>query len=126
MKRIAGAWILFCIFAIPEIVEMTAGPGIGPEICETVPIVKIFPTRNVSSGLRKIPAEYFPNPLLFFSTAPPESLVLLPGIGPVIADRISELRRSNGHFQTWEDLLLVRGIGGRTVSKLRELSRSKG
>jgi competence protein ComEA len=44
-------------------------------------------------------------------------LTLLPGIGPTLARRIVEFRRTKGKFQSPRDLLGVRGIGPKTLAK---------
>ena len=43
----------------------------------------------------------------------------LPGIGPVLAQRIVDWRTENGPFQTAEDLLQVEGIGPATLENLQ-------
>jgi len=48
-----------------------------------------------------------------------EELELLPGIGPVKADRIVRWREEHGQFHSLEDLLGVNGIGPKTVARLR-------
>ena len=50
--------------------------------------------------------------------ATPSQLDSLPGIGPVIAERIIRFREDNGPFKRIEDLMNVRGIGERTFLKL--------
>lgn len=45
----------------------------------------------------------------------------LPGVGPVIAERIVAYRAENGPFQTVEDLLDVPGIGEAKLANLRAL-----
>jgi len=49
------------------------------------------------------------------------ALVGLPGVGPVLAERILEDRARNGPFRSVEDLRRVRGIGERTLERLRDL-----
>ena len=48
-------------------------------------------------------------------------LVELPGVGPVLAERIVAHREANGPFQTVEDLLDVPGIGEAKLSAIRDL-----
>lgn len=48
-------------------------------------------------------------------------LETLPGVGPVLAERIVAYREQNGPFSTVEDLLGVSGIGERTLEELRPL-----
>ncbi|MEM9661746.1 MAG: ComEA family DNA-binding protein [Planctomycetota bacterium] len=55
------------------------------------------------------------------NTATAEELDLLPGIGPVYAQRIVEERAANGHFTSTDDLQRVRGIGPKTAAKLGPL-----
>ena len=52
---------------------------------------------------------------------PAERFALLPGIGPVLADRIVETRRREGGIRELEDLLKVPGIGPRTIEAFRDL-----
>ncbi len=45
----------------------------------------------------------------------------LPGIGPVIAQRIVDYRETKGPFETVEDLLDVPGIGEAKLASIRDL-----
>lgn len=47
----------------------------------------------------------------------------LPGVGPVLAQRIVTYREENGHFREVEDLLGVPGIGESKLASLRDLVR---
>ncbi len=47
-------------------------------------------------------------------------LEALPGVGPVLADRIAAFRDANGPFETVEDLLDVPGIGEGKLAALRD------
>lgn len=53
------------------------------------------------------------------NTARAEDLTIIPGIGPVTAERIVEFRESKGRFTSPESLLGVKGIGPATLEKMR-------
>ena len=48
-----------------------------------------------------------------------QELQSLPGIGPVLAQRILDWRKQNGPYKRLEDLLLVRGIGTGRFEKIK-------
>ena len=54
------------------------------------------------------------------NTADADELDALPGIGPVLAQRIIDWRTANGPFTSPEDLLQVSGIGQTTLDGLRD------
>jgi competence protein ComEA len=58
-------------------------------------------------------------PVVNINTAGPEELMLLPRIGPSVAERILEFREKNGRFKATEDLLLVRGVGEKTFELIK-------
>lgn len=62
------------------------------------------------------PTPKFP---LDLNTATAEQLEAIPGIGPVLAQRIVEYRRLNGRFQSVDDLLQVQGIGQKRLERMR-------
>lgn len=45
----------------------------------------------------------------------------LPGIGPVMAERIVALRKERGRFRKLEELMEVKGVGDRTFARLKPL-----
>jgi competence protein ComEA len=63
-----------------------------------------------------------PTPLNI-NTANAEALQALPGIGPLLADRIVADREAHGPFRTPEDLLRVPGIGPKRWERIRPLVR---
>jgi len=54
------------------------------------------------------------------NTATSEELQTLNGVGPSIAGKIIDYRKSNGYFKTIEELKNVKGIGDKTFEKLKE------
>ncbi|MFW6174685.1 MAG: helix-hairpin-helix domain-containing protein [Chloroflexota bacterium] len=59
--------------------------------------------------------------LVDLNTASQAALEALPGIGPVLAERIIAWRETNGKFQSLDDIANVRGIGPKTTEGLRGL-----
>jgi len=58
--------------------------------------------------------------LIDINQASAKELQALPGIGPVLAQRIIEERNRIGKFSSIEDLLRVKGIGKKKLAMLRE------
>ncbi len=101
----------------------------------------IYPSRNSVSLTRDLPSSTSPRkptqdptvdlgsyqdaPLAFLSRAPADSLQLLPGIGPVLANRIIDARSGKRLFTSWSDVREVRGIGTKTIARLQALASSE-
>jgi competence ComEA-like helix-hairpin-helix protein len=99
-------------------------PGIGPARVERLrPVLENPETRagerprtdTPRSGSRKT----VPVRPLNLNVAIPAELCNLPGIGPVLADRIVAERTARGPFRDVEDLKRVKGIKDKTLEKLR-------
>lgn len=54
------------------------------------------------------------------NTASSKDLTIIPGIGPVTAERIIDYRNEHGEFSSYEELLEVRGIGPKTLATIKE------
>jgi len=54
------------------------------------------------------------------NSATSSELEQLPGVGPVLAERIASFREENGPYETVEDLLDVSGIGEAKLESLRD------
>lgn len=54
------------------------------------------------------------------NTATSEELQQVPGIGPVTADKILQMRKSYGPFKSVDDLRAIRGIGPKRLEKMRK------
>lgn len=65
-------------------------------------------------------------PVVLMNRAGVEQFQTLPGIGPVLAQRIVAFREEHGPFKTVEDLLLVKGIGEKRFTEIKPLVRVSG
>lgn len=59
-------------------------------------------------------------PCISINHANIESLMLINGIGPKMAERIVEYRGKHGYFQTIEAIKNVKGIGDKTFEKMKD------
>jgi competence protein ComEA len=66
--------------------------------------------------------EHAPSPL-DLNTADASVLERLPGLGPVLAQRIVAYREAHGPFRSAEDLARVSGLGEKRLARLRPLVR---
>ena len=56
---------------------------------------------------------------LDLNAADERALESLPGVGPVLANRIVEHRRVHGRYRSVDELRAVRGVGPRLIERLR-------
>jgi competence ComEA-like helix-hairpin-helix protein len=70
----------------------------------------------VLSGAAKKP----PLKPININSASSEELQQVPGIGPVTAEKILQMRKSYGAFKSVDDLLAIRGIGKKRLEKMRK------
>jgi competence protein ComEA len=55
------------------------------------------------------------------NSASSDDLQKLPQIGPKVAQRIIDFRKTNGPFKKAEELMKVQGIGEKIFAKLKDL-----
>ena len=109
--RVWGAWFVFAALAMPSLLRV-----------DLLGRVDRIPPRAHS-----LPASFGSDPLHYLSTAPADSLQLLPGIGPVLAARVVGARSGKRPFTSWDDLRLrVSGIGEKTVGRLKRAAEDPG
>ena len=65
-----------------------------------------------------VPAAIWP---LNINTATAEQFDQLPGIGPVLAQRMVDYRQANGGYRAVEELLKVNGIGDAKLTEILDL-----
>lgn len=137
MRRAVGAMIVVVLLGARHIpgafesarapVPPAPGPSAvpAPSAAES-PAAPAHPAESAAprpaSARIAVPASFRDAPLAFLSRAPADSLDLLPGIGPVLARRITDARRDRGPFTSWDDVVAVRGIGPRTIDRLKALT----
>jgi len=80
---------------------------------------KAVSTRTGSSNASKAPRTPERIPRLDLNRAGSAELQQLPGVGPVLANRIVSHRNLHGRFDKYEDLDDVKGIGAKMLEKLR-------
>lgn len=86
-------------------------------------IVGVFGVVLLAAGAAiAAPAEGVVN----INTADADALMLLPRVGPSVAERIVEFRQKNGKFKSVEDLMLVRGVGEKTFELIRPYLATSG
>lgn len=99
-KRVERVLLLLTILlAVYTLFRVSLSPQ-QPLILESVPAASVNPA-----------------PLLDLNQATAEELECLPGIGPVLAQRILDYREEAGPFTCEEDVLEVPGIGDATYEK---------
>jgi competence protein ComEA len=104
--------------------ELRQVRGVGPATLERIRPFLLTedggtprqPPRVVRGARQDEPVEK-PNKVRL-NSAPIEELRTLPGIGPVLAERILEARAS-ARFRSLEDLRRVKGLGPKTLERLR-------
>jgi competence ComEA-like helix-hairpin-helix protein len=110
--------------------------GMGPQSVERVRPF-LYVTRSASSDPRSLTAPEGQSSAIQakgkshqlggapvdLNRATREQLMNLPGIGPVLADRIIANRTANGPFRSVADITRVPGIKGKTLEKVRPFVR---
>jgi len=126
VRRVMGVWLMFVLLVGPDAVRLVTDRSVPTLRTAVRPLdsARVSP-ENTPSRRRPsphaVPADFRLHPFQFLCAAPPDSLVLLPGIGPVLAARIADARTGKSPYTTWNDLLAVKGIGPKTVDRLRSL-----
>jgi len=84
-------------------------------------ILAMAAVSTVSLGAAEKQAGGAGDKLVNINTADAGQLVNLPQVGPKMAQRILDFRKSNGNFKRVQDLMKVKGIGEKIFAKLQPL-----
>ena len=83
-------------------------------------ILAMAAVSTVSLGAAEKQAAAGSDKLVNINTADAGQLVSLPQIGPKMAQRILDFRKSNGNFKRTQDLMKVKGIGEKSLQRMRQ------
>ena len=83
--------------------------------------VSLSPIALMSDHPSPAAPKRFHKGLLDLNRATEEDFDALPGIGPRLAERILEYRKSAGAFHSLDELRAVKGIGKKTIERIRPL-----
>ena len=86
----------------------------------------IQPPKGHSDWQIEIREDYEPVLTVDLNLAPADSLEMIPGIGPVLAQRIVEYRKAQGYFKSIDSLVNVAGIGLEKLVQIRPYLRITG
>ena len=78
-----------------------------------------------TTGAPKAASSGVSDGLVDLNRATAEELRALPGIGPVMAERIVAFRKEHGGFARPEDLMEVPGVGEKTLQRIAPLVRTR-
>jgi competence protein ComEA len=103
--------------ADPQALNLAAILGDGEKVLVPTPPAQ-NPTEESADTLSSAPLAAH---LININTADQAELESLPGIGPVLAQRIIKYRNAYGLFATIEDIQVIYGIDSETFEKIKHL-----
>jgi hypothetical protein len=106
-----GIFLLVLLLAAPPVIGWMRGPTTEASCVCLRPLQFIRPLTGATCLLL---GRQFP-----INRAKQSDLVVVPGIGPVLADRIVESRRQLDGFASFSQLAEIRGIGPKKLEALR-------
>jgi len=105
---------------VADAIDAAGGPLPGTDLSTLNLARKVLDGELISVGVTPAPAAAG-GVLVNLNTATIDQLQTLPGVGPVLAQRIIEYRDHHGGFAAVEDLRKVTGIGDARYNELKSL-----
>ncbi|MGH2811999.1 MAG: helix-hairpin-helix domain-containing protein [Actinomycetota bacterium] len=122
-----GVYELSAGSRVKDAIEAAGGPVDGADLdtlnlaAEVADGTKIYVPRSGQTAQPATAASGQPAEKVNLNTATQSELESLPGIGPVIAERIIAFRERNGGFASVRQLLEVEGIGPKKFEAIEDL-----
>ena len=122
--------LLFASFTLGFLAGRSTAPGDViitqlPQVTQApdraMPVLPPEPAETISSSRDASVSEQENSGLININTATAAQLDTLPGIGPVLAQRIIDYRQANGPFTSLSQLMLVEGIGEKRLADILPL-----
>lgn len=103
-------------------VGFVAGMLVGRNVSAEAPTIQVLAEQTPTKTQAELPEQIEPTEdRININTASAKLLDTLPGIGPVLAQRIVDYRTQNGPFTRTSDLSRVEGIGPETLLSILDL-----
>jgi competence protein ComEA len=107
--------------------KMAPAPVVPPAISSPVAAETLSAVTPERSAVpRERSSKWAARDTLDLNRATASELETLPGIGPVLAQRICDHRRREGPFRSVDELRAVRGVGPRLLERVRDRLRVSG
>ena len=132
-SRQRGAAYLLAVLVLGRVLDgldlpFEARPEVEKAAVDSLPrpdsvVPETVPASRDTTASQTFQGRATPGGIVRVNAASAAELVALPGVGPVMAQRILEYRAAHGPFSSLAELRRIKGIGPRTCERLAPLVR---